>query len=125
MAKRCPYCGRYFIPDRRVGARQKACRHAECKRKRKQQAQRLWTERNPGYFHGRYEYVKEWRRQKRQQITAQAALQDKRPKVIQDEIPSAKPYQQLVLLIPADKTGMIQDEIRLRRVAPSTFAAYG
>jgi hypothetical protein len=29
------------------------------------------------------------------------------------------------LLIPADKTGMIKDEIRLQRVDISTFAAFG
>lgn len=45
--------------------------------------------------------------------------------MIQDKIPSAKLYQKLVLLIPADKIGMIQDEIRLRRVDGSTFAADG
>jgi len=54
-----------------------------------------------------------------------AKKKDKSPKVIKDEIPPSKPYQQLVLLIPEDKTGMIKDEIRLRRVDISTFEAYG
>jgi hypothetical protein len=45
--------------------------------------------------------------------------------MIQDKIPPAKPYQQLILLIPEDKGGMIQDEIRLRRVGGYTFAADG
>jgi hypothetical protein len=45
--------------------------------------------------------------------------------MIQDKIPPAKPYQQLILLIPEYKTGMIQDEIRLRRVGSYTFAADG
>jgi len=58
LGKRCLYCGRYFVPDRRVGDRQKACGSEVCKRKRKQAAQRRWSENNPGYFKGRYDYVK-------------------------------------------------------------------
>jgi hypothetical protein len=45
--------------------------------------------------------------------------------MIQDEIPSSKPMQTYVLLIPEVKTGMIQDEIILRRLDNNTFAAYG
>jgi hypothetical protein len=45
--------------------------------------------------------------------------------MIQDKIPPSRPYQQLVLLIPDTVAGVIQDEIRLRRVVGSTFAAYG
>ena len=114
MAKRCEYCGRYFIPDTRVGKRQKSCGRAECKRKRKQDAQRAWSLKNPGYFNGRYPYVKEWRQRRK-----------KSQDMIQDKIPPSKPIQELILLIPADRTGVIQDEIRLRRVDSSTFAAYG
>ncbi|MDA8163176.1 MAG: hypothetical protein M0022_09790 [Desulfobacteraceae bacterium] len=118
MVKRCRYCGKYFTPDRRVGARQKACGRAECKHMRKIEAQSLWSGKNPGYFRGRYEYVKEWRFQRK-------AKNPGRRKMIQDEIPPPKPLQELVLLIPASRMGMIQDEIRLRRVDTSTFAAYG
>ncbi|HXW69443.1 MAG TPA: hypothetical protein VEJ88_07515 [Dissulfurispiraceae bacterium] len=114
MAKRCEYCGRYFIPDKRVGNRQRSCGMAECKRQRKQSAQKAWTLKNPGYFNDRYPYVKEWRQQRKH-----------RQDVIQDKIPPSKPIQTLLLLIPADKSGMIQDEIRLRRVDNTTFAAYG
>jgi len=45
--------------------------------------------------------------------------------MIQDKIPPSKSLQKLILLIPADRTGVIQDEILLRRVDGSTFAAYG
>ncbi len=109
MTKQCAYCGRYFVPDRRVGDRQKACRDETCRKKRKQQAQQRWSEKNPGYFKGRYWYVKEWRHKK----------------MIQDEIPPRKPYVQYVLQIPEASSGMIQDEIILRRLDSSTFAAYG
>lgn len=109
MTKQCAYCGRYFVPDKRVGNKQKACQGMTCRKKRKQQAQRKWSENNPGYFKGRYWYVKQWRSKR----------------MIQDEIPPRKPYVQYILRIPEARSGMIQDEIILRRLDPSTFAAYG
>lgn len=117
MRKRCAYCGRYFVPDRRVGVRQKACNRLECRRKRKQEAQKRWLEKNAGYFRDRYDYVKEWRRRKKESCDI--------GKMIQDETPRAKPMRKYVLLIPEDKTGVIQDEIILRRLNGITFAAYG
>jgi len=45
--------------------------------------------------------------------------------MIQDEIPSKKPYVELVIRIPAKKKEMIQDEIVLKKVAPRTYAAPG
>lgn len=45
--------------------------------------------------------------------------------MIQDEIPIAKPVVKLVFLVPVTRLAMIQGEIRLRRVAGSTFAAPG
>ena len=56
-----------FIPDTRVGNRQRACFRKECKKTRKQSAQRAWVAREgPGYFAGRCPYVKEWREKRRQ-----------------------------------------------------------
>jgi hypothetical protein len=45
--------------------------------------------------------------------------------MIQDERPPSKPMQRYVLLIPEARAGVIQDEIVLRRLDGSTFAAYG
>jgi hypothetical protein len=56
---------------------------------------------------------------------AQAKAKDKTRKVIKDKIPPSEPYQELVLLIPESLSGVIKDEIRLRRVDISTFTAYG
>ena len=61
----CGYCGRYFVPDVRVGTRQKACFQPACKKLRKKEAQEMWCAKNPGYFQGRYPYVKAWRQKKR------------------------------------------------------------
>lgn len=119
MIKRCEFCGRYFTVDRRVGARQKACGRPECAKERKRRAQKSWCERNSGYFDDHYtDYVKGWRQRKR-------AARPAPSNVIKDKIPLSKPYQQLILLIPGDKKDVIKDEIRLRRVDNSTFAAYG
>ena len=59
--RRCCYCGRRFIADRRVGDRQEACSVA-CQKLRKQENNRLFREKNPGYWKTYYEeYVKLWR----------------------------------------------------------------
>jgi hypothetical protein len=45
--------------------------------------------------------------------------------MIQDKIPCSNPVRKYVLLIPESKTGVIQDEIVLRRLNGMTFAAHG
>jgi hypothetical protein len=116
LGKRCLFCGQFFIPDPRVGDRQKACHRESCKKKRKAVAQRRWCKNNPGYFQGRYPYVKQWRQQ-RKSLSSLGMIQDK--------IPLLEPCLRLILVIPADKDGMIQDEIRLRRKSRRTFVADG
>lgn len=126
LVKRCQFCGRFFVPDYRVGERQKSCGRKECRRARKQLAQRRWCAQNPGYFQGRYAYVKEWR-QKRLALTPSPKVNLKPgiPEMIQDKSFSSKPYLRLVLLIPGEKEGLIQDKIILKRQSRCTFAAYG
>jgi hypothetical protein len=116
LGKRCLFCGQFFIPDSRAGDRQKACHREPCKKKRKAEAQRRWCESNPGYFQGRYPYVKQWRQQKKSLSV---------PGVIQDKRPHSEPCLRLILVIPGDKEGMIQDKIRLRRQSRHTFVADG
>lgn len=119
MEKRCQFCGRFFVPDYRASEKQKACQKAECRKARKRMAQQAWCAKNPGYFQGRYPYVKEWRQRRR------AAVQPSSPEMIQDERPPSKPCLRLILLIPAEKEGLIQDKIVLQRQSRHTFAAYG
>jgi hypothetical protein len=61
--RKCHYCGRGFIPDPRVGNRQKACSVA-CEKLRKRENNRVFREKNPEYGCApeRYAYLKEWRR---------------------------------------------------------------
>jgi hypothetical protein len=120
VIKKCLFCGRYFIPDVRVKGRQKVCHKVECKMARRQLAQSNWCNKNPGYFKGRYWYVKEWRKKRKESPPVS------KDEMIQDEIPPSKPVCKLILLIPGGiKTGMIQDEIILRKLNRSTFVADG
>ena len=123
MQKRC-ICGRYFTPDRRVGDRQTVCGREACKQDRKKRAQQKWLKDNPEYFANHYaDYVKPWRQKKR--LLSVPVTKDKSREVIKDKIPPLAPYQELILRIPGFLNGVIKDEIRLRRVDTSTFAAYG
>jgi hypothetical protein len=54
LSKHCEFCGRFFVPDHRVGNRQRACSRPECKAERKQASQKKWVSGEPGYFLGRY-----------------------------------------------------------------------
>jgi hypothetical protein len=45
--------------------------------------------------------------------------------MIQDKTPPTEPCLKLVILVPGSRLSMIQDEITLRRIAGSTFAAPG
>ena len=60
--KRCLFCGRFFCPKKQVGKRQISCLRPECQKKRQKAQQVKWRKANPGYFQGRYAYLKEWRK---------------------------------------------------------------
>jgi hypothetical protein len=62
VRKRCQYCGRFFVPDKRIGDRQKAC-SAACQKLRKRDNNRSFSRNNPGYWRGRYGEVKQWRQE--------------------------------------------------------------
>ena len=58
--KRCQCCGKMFVPDRRVGVRQKTC-SAACRQIQKGKSNKRFRGKNPGYWRGRYEMIKAWR----------------------------------------------------------------
>ena len=45
----CTICRRWFRPNPRVGARQRACGQPDCQTARRQKTQANWRNRNPGY----------------------------------------------------------------------------
>lgn len=59
--KRCQCCGKMFVPDRRVGVRQKTCSVA-CRKVRKSESNKRFRRKNPDYWLGRYDVVKPWRK---------------------------------------------------------------
>lgn len=120
--KRCFYCGRYFKPDNRVGERQKCCKDRGCQARCKKESRRRWLEANPGYFSGRYWYIKQWRKE---HPDYQRRWRAKR-REIQDKISSSKPILIIRLAIPAKLLkGEIQDEIRLVRQCGCGFFVAG
>jgi hypothetical protein len=46
----CTICRRWFQPDPRVGARQRACTRPECQASRRVKTQASWRKRNADYF---------------------------------------------------------------------------
>jgi len=46
----CSVCRRWFMPDPRVGERQKTCGRPECRESHRARTQRKWRRRNPDYW---------------------------------------------------------------------------
>lgn len=49
----CSICRRWFLPDVRVGPRQRACSSPECQAERRKKTQASWRAANPDYFAAR------------------------------------------------------------------------
>lgn len=111
--KVCLICKEDFIPDPRVGDRQKVCKKLSCKLQRKKLAQHNWLSKNPGYFKGRYPQLKD-------QILAnnkrKAQSRSHACSGIQDELTS----NQNKLLTALEYIMSIQDEIT-RRITKSKY----
>ena len=58
---RCQCCGKTFVPNRRIGLRQKSCSE-KCRKVLKRESNRRFGRRNPGYWLGRYDVVRAWRK---------------------------------------------------------------
>jgi len=103
-SKVCLICKENFIPDPRVGDRQKVCQKLSCKLQRKKLAQQHWVRKNPGYFKGRYPQLKD------QILANKKQKAQARPKAcasIQDKLTS----KQNKLLTALETLMSIQDEI--------------
>jgi hypothetical protein len=57
--RRCSFCHRMFVPDRRLKERQKSCGRQECQQKRKRQFDEHWRLQHPDYFRGMYPHQKD------------------------------------------------------------------
>jgi hypothetical protein len=113
QSKVCMICKENFVPDPRVGARQKVCKKLSCKLQRKKLAQQNWLRKNPGYFKGRYPQLKD-------QILAnkknKAQTKPNACSGIQDELSSSHNR----LLTALEYIRSIQDEIT-RNITTSNY----
>jgi hypothetical protein len=109
----CIICKDSFIPDPRVGDRQKVCNKLSCKLQRKKLAQQNWLSRNPGYFKGRYPQLKEQILANKKQ---KAQFRSPACSIIQDKLTS----NQNKLLTALETLMNIQDEIT-RRITKSKY----
>ena len=50
----CKVCHRWFLPDLRVGGRQKTCASEDCKKRWHQKQCKKWNRKNKAYFKGIY-----------------------------------------------------------------------
>jgi hypothetical protein len=82
---------------------------------RKAAAQAAWVSKNAGYFKGRYENTKRWRKEHPHY---------RRSRVIQDEIPSSPPMKPVRLLLPAEwfKEGIQDTKAVITIIASNTYA---
>lgn len=62
LKRPCRFCRKWFEPDVRLDDRQIACSAAPCQKQRKAATQAAWLAERPGYFRGRAEKHRQWRR---------------------------------------------------------------
>jgi hypothetical protein len=101
----CEICGVSFVPDPRVGDRQKVCFTTSCQQERKRRSQAAWLSRNQGYFKGRYTNTKVWLEAHPGYLQAYRQRHKANGRAdIQDEL-------RFVKSIPASELRDIQDEL--------------
>ncbi len=109
--KTCRYCRKVFTPDPRVGDRQVSCKSTECRKKRKQMAQKRWCQANPDYFHDRSLETKLWR----ERNPGYQKKRRRKMREIQDKMGGKSPVKTIRLMVPTCiLKNEIQDEIHLK-----------
>lgn len=120
--KHCTICGRFFRPSPRQGDKQVSCRRVECRRERKRRSQKAWLSKNPGYFEGRYENTKKWRRKN----PAYQRQWRKKRREIQDTIGTVSPLRAVRILVPVKALqSEIQDSIWMQETCSCGFMMAG
>ena len=74
--KPCTICRRWFRPNSRIGARQRACNNPDCQIARRKKTQASWRARNP-------DFAAAWRIQQRAQKTNPPAERPRLPKPLE------------------------------------------
>ena len=85
MRKRpCRFCRRWFGPDKRVGARQRACSAEACQKKRRAATQAAWRAAHPEYRIQRQIELRE-KRQEREPLSIRSPLNQLPWEIAQEE----------------------------------------
>lgn len=58
MRRKCPYCGKYFKPNPKLGSRQPTCQQAECRRAHRREYKKRWWNENKHIYNPNYESTK-------------------------------------------------------------------
>jgi len=58
--KKCPFCPASFIPNSRLGERQKSCGRSPCQKALKAANNRRFRDRNPEYYRQDFARLKDW-----------------------------------------------------------------
>lgn len=120
---RCNFCGKYFRINIR-GRKRKHCGAPECKHKTKLEAQHSWSKRNPDYFTGRYEYLKQWR-QKNPKYQM-AWRKGRRAGEIQEKKDGSNRVLELRFILPAEKIKCeIQEKMIFERQSGGVYRLTG
>lgn len=120
--KHCAICGQFFRPSPRLGDKQVSCSNATCQRERKKRSQKAWLLKNPGYFEGRYDNTKQWRKQN----PAYQRQRRQKRREIQDSIGTLSPLQSVRIHIPVKaRKSEIQDSIWMQETCSCGFMRSG
>ena len=119
--RKCQYCKKFYLPDRRNLHHQRYCAEPACRRQSKAESQRRWAQKpeNQNYFSGpqNSQRVKEWRKRnpgywRKKNPPPQEPLQDLcTTQVAQDEevkrIEISDALQDVLVMQPAVMVGLI------------------
>lgn len=72
-SKPCSECGRWFVPDPRIGKRARTCTEEACQRRRRARTNQRWRAANAGYDHARRLAAKVAAAAEREEVAAPSA----------------------------------------------------
>ena len=58
MRKKCPYCGKHFKSNEKLGSRQPTCQEEECRRAHRRDYKKQWWHKNKNIYNPNYEATK-------------------------------------------------------------------
>lgn len=109
----CRFCRRWFAPDRRVGARQRACSEEACQKKRRAATQAEWRVAHPEYRIQRQIELRE-KRQERELLAVRSPLNQLPWEIAQEEFD--RRGADFLAFFGAVLLGSVKDQMRMEVV---------